>query len=287
MFIKQFREQQVRVQDPLRPGRRIFETRLNPTNCHTVNHEGEEYEADGDGWLEVPFEAGEALRSFRGPRGEKFYTPEEVDEEVVAGRIKPDPADKPPEPFKPPTRVPAPRRPCGSSPPSRPLTPRLRRLCASSPRTREWWDVSGSIFAYGELLALLWREAESFLIVEHDIELTPEALRQARTCRCEWSVSPYRGPSAYGWENAAVLNAVSGLHPVSVLAHASDPRRCDPSQRHQRCRDRLSPWDWHRLDCRLYSVLRGEGEQIRTPHVHAEVAHHHRFGYGCACGEDH
>jgi hypothetical protein len=108
MFIKQFREQQVRVQDPLRPGRRIFETRLNPTHCHTVNHGSEEYEADDDGWIELPSDAGEALRRFRGPRGEKFYTPEEVDEEVVAGRIKFDPADElEKKPFKP-VRVPAP-----------------------------------------------------------------------------------------------------------------------------------------------------------------------------------
>lgn len=97
MYIKMFKEQQVRVQDPLRPGRRIFETRLNPSGGSGLSHEGGKYEADEDGWIEVPEEVGQALTKFRGQKGEKFYTPDEVNEEVVAGRIKEDDGDALPQ----------------------------------------------------------------------------------------------------------------------------------------------------------------------------------------------
>lgn len=103
MFVKQFREQEVRVADPLRPGRRIFETRLNPTGCHGISHGGVEYQGDEDGWFEVPDDVGQYLKGFRGQQGETFYTPAEVDEEIVAGRIKATPEDAlpPPPPAKP------------------------------------------------------------------------------------------------------------------------------------------------------------------------------------------
>ena len=96
MFIKQYREQMVRVADPLRPGKRIFEVRLVPAGGSGIKHKGTFFEADDDGWTDVPDEVGNFLRKFRGPKGEKFYTPDEVGEEVAVGRIKADEGDLPP-----------------------------------------------------------------------------------------------------------------------------------------------------------------------------------------------
>lgn len=92
MFIKMFKEQQVRIQDPLRPSKRIFEMRLNPAGA--TSYAG--HEADAEGWIEVPDEVGEAAVGFRGPNGERFFTPGQVDEEVVGGRIKPEAVDATP-----------------------------------------------------------------------------------------------------------------------------------------------------------------------------------------------
>lgn len=99
MYIKAFREQQVRVQDPLRPGRRVFETRLIPSGASTLSHPDgkggmDHYEADEDGWLDAPHELAAFVRNFRGPSGERWYTPDEVGEEVASGRIQADPADE-------------------------------------------------------------------------------------------------------------------------------------------------------------------------------------------------
>ena len=95
MFIKMFREHEVRVQDPLRPGRRTFETRLRPSGAESHGGvDGVEYFADADGWIEVPAEVGTEAVKYRFPDGARFYTPEQVDEEAAAGRINPDLADE-------------------------------------------------------------------------------------------------------------------------------------------------------------------------------------------------
>ena len=101
MFIKMFREQQVRVADPLRPNRRIFETRFSPTGAH--DHAG--YTADNEGWIEVPEEVGIEAIKYRGSKGERFFTPDQVDEEVVAGKIKDDDVEAVVKPSRGPTRV--------------------------------------------------------------------------------------------------------------------------------------------------------------------------------------
>jgi len=98
MFIKQFRHRQVRVPDPLRPSKRVFEDRLIPAGGGSIEHEGVKYEADEDGWVDVPQDLGVHLRSFRAPGGERWYAPEEVDEQVRLGIVDADPADALPKP---------------------------------------------------------------------------------------------------------------------------------------------------------------------------------------------
>lgn len=93
MLIKHYRQVRFRVADPIRPGRTVFDERLDPSGTHQISHRGAIYDADAEGWFDVPEEVGNFLISFPGWR-----TPEQVHEEVVAGRIARDPADELPGP---------------------------------------------------------------------------------------------------------------------------------------------------------------------------------------------
>lgn len=88
MFIKHFREVTYRVPDPMRPGHSAFDRRMDASGAHQILHNGKEYQADNDGWFDVPDEVG---AYFVGRPG--WCTPEMVDEEKVAGRIRRDDAE--------------------------------------------------------------------------------------------------------------------------------------------------------------------------------------------------
>lgn len=90
MHLKMFRTVKVRVPDPFRPGKRTFEDRLLPTEATHINHGGQEFTADEDGWFDVPHDVGQWLLSFRAQNGEQFYTPDQVDEQVRLGMVAPD-----------------------------------------------------------------------------------------------------------------------------------------------------------------------------------------------------
>lgn len=132
--------------------------------------------------------------------------------------------------------------------------------------------------AYSRLLEELWAAREPFLIVEHDIEPTAEALRQALQCECWWSTSPYRGAGKALIDQALGFtrfrSELMGVAP-DVVARANRMDDGGPQ---------CPPGHWQRLDARLVSVLRNDGYH---PHHHVEVPHHHVYDYGCACGEVH
>lgn len=88
MYVKQFRSLNVRVPDPLRPGRHAMEERLLATGATSISHDGKSYKANDDGWIDVPVHVGEDVLKGRYPRGERFLTPEEVGEHVGFGAIK-------------------------------------------------------------------------------------------------------------------------------------------------------------------------------------------------------
>jgi hypothetical protein len=90
-FIKQFRTHQVRVPDPLHPGKRAFEDRLIDCGGSELSGpDGVHYFADEDGWFDVPSEVADHLLKMRHPNGERFYRPEDVDVEVRLGRMDPE-----------------------------------------------------------------------------------------------------------------------------------------------------------------------------------------------------
>lgn len=91
MFIKHYKEVQIRVPDPLHPGQRVFDTRMDWSGTHAINHEGKTYEADPDGWFDVPDNVAAHLLGFPGWR-----TPDQVDEERSSGIIRQDVGDETP-----------------------------------------------------------------------------------------------------------------------------------------------------------------------------------------------
>ena len=100
MYVKQFRSLNVRVPDPLRPGRHALEERLLATGATSVSHQGKSYDAGADGWIDVPPHVGEFLVNGRYPRGERFLTPEEVGEHVGFGTIEADELPNAPGPSR-------------------------------------------------------------------------------------------------------------------------------------------------------------------------------------------
>ena len=88
MQIKQYIEKQVKVRDPMRPGRFGYETRMYPTHTAVTDPSGEDYPIDAEGYSEVPEDVGNMLHKSRGGKGERWYTPQEVFEEVSLGRLE-------------------------------------------------------------------------------------------------------------------------------------------------------------------------------------------------------
>ena len=81
-YLKKFIEIRYRVRDPLRPGQFTFDTRLDGDTITSLNHEGKTYEPDENGWFDLPDDVAAFYRS-----RPNWLRPQEVDEEVVSGRL--------------------------------------------------------------------------------------------------------------------------------------------------------------------------------------------------------
>ena len=131
-------------------------------------------------------------------------------------------------------------------------------------------DVSGGEDAYWRLLASLWSRGGDFLVVEHDVVPTVEALRDLVDCPKRWCAQPY--PYVGGVQHglactkftAAAIKAVPDLW--TVVAGMSDHLH--------------GPKHWCRLDGWSNRVLTSRGV-IRCDH-HVEVWHEHAVtSHGC------
>lgn len=85
MYLKLIHTVLVRVPDPLRPGKRVFEERPMPAGTTSVTWQGKSFEAEEDGWIDLPDACFEHLRSVRYPNGDRWMTPSELGELVAVG----------------------------------------------------------------------------------------------------------------------------------------------------------------------------------------------------------
>jgi hypothetical protein len=96
-------------------------------------------------------------------------------------------------------RSPAPRVvvPYARGPHSEGLHPEVVAALEADGYAPETVDVSGSETAYHDLLARLWREGRTLVVVEHDIVVYPGAIGAMLDCPEPWCVTVYRVNAEY------------------------------------------------------------------------------------------
>jgi len=143
-----------------------------------------------------------------------------------------------------------------------PLRPQVAEALAGWDVT--FVDVSGSDEAYFELLARLWANGASFILVEHDIIVRPDSLAELEQCHHPWCsfLVPYVGRTYAGLSCAKFSAALIARHPDAFqrIAHLQDAQH--------------PPSHWCRIDSHLQAhVLNPGGEEM---HVHGPPLVHLR-----------
>ena len=109
-------------------------------------------------------------------------------------------------------------------------------------------------FDYWQLLDVLWHRGESFVLIEHDIVVTPAVIGSLARCREPWCAFPYLQLPG---------NPVTGLGCTKFsarLLHAIDPFAKGPTH-----------VIWQNVDYELCSRLRAAGYEN---HVHQPPVRH-------------
>jgi hypothetical protein len=139
--------------------------------------------------------------------------------------------------------------------------------------------VGADDLAYWRLLRGLWRDGETFLIVEQDIEVHDQVVPSLQDCDHDWCIFPYPGPMHMrGWsqeDNSHFLVRSLGCTRFSDRLLATYPTLVA----------RLTKRTWESLDLHIYEAL---ARHRLTPHPHAPpVLQHHVYEGWCACGMGH
>lgn len=139
-----------------------------------------------------------------------------------------------------------------------------------------WVNVDGpKPVDYWTLLDRMWSAGQSFVVIEHDIELRSDVLPGFAACDQPWCVHPYTGPgrklltAALGC--VRFTDALIEAEP-DLIAHVGTVSQGLPAK------------DWRRLDVTVADVLQARGY---IAHQHdPPVTHHHAYPFGCSCGDD-
>jgi hypothetical protein len=132
----------------------------------------------------------------------------------------------------------------------------------------EMVDVSGDDFAYWREIRARWTGEEDLATVEHDIEVTPGAVKSLAACDQPWC--------AFSYEIFGCKELATGLGCTrfsAALQGAVDLGEVAASFAHCRACHGEGCW-WH-LDNYLAAFLSGRGF---APHVHGRVPHLHDYG---------
>ena len=144
-------------------------------------------------------------------------------------------------------------------------------------------DLGPGSDRYYLYLCGLWREGESFLIVEQDIEIHGDVLPQLEQCPEPWCIFPYPGPRpARGWSqnpdndpNAHLLYRSLGCTRFSSELMGKFPGFMNGLPCH----------DWRRLDAVIHPRL--EAQRFKA-HIHwPQVLQHHVWENKCCCEQEH
>ena len=147
--------------------------------------------------------------------------------------------------------------------------------------TVETFDMSNDDTAYGRLLEELWADAETFMVVEHDIVIATTTVREFDECEEEWCSAPYTyfdqpvttsggGLGCTKFDKTLMARWPSMMRSANQLPCVGHPNG-----------------HWCTRDLAIYTLLRQGGNfasqyPARRHQTHTEV--HHRAGkcsHGC------
>lgn len=144
-------------------------------------------------------------------------------------------------------------------------------------RVPEPVNVSDSDEAYWELFNDLWAKGETFCVVEHDIVVRHDTLREIEECPSDWCsfLVPYVGLEYAGLACAKFSADLIARVPDAIAQVAETPG----DEHHP-------PKHWCRLDAWLQGVLEvaGETKCVHGPpleHLRAESDEQVRPSHGC------
>jgi hypothetical protein len=122
-------------------------------------------------------------------------------------------------------------------------------------------NVAHSDFAYYHLLCGLWKLAEPFTIVEHDIVVRPDVLASFDNCAHEWCAAsyPYLRSNYWGLGCTRFRRELLQRFPdvMEEVGRYESPRHI--------------PGHWCILDQALTASLRAR--RVDWPHTHGDVGH--------------
>jgi hypothetical protein len=143
----------------------------------------------------------------------------------------------------------------------------------------EYVDVGGDIGAYWSLFSEMWRRGGDWILVEHDIEVTPRVtIERFDSCPEPWCTSPYwwqwqpgypesRKPGERVWRDVGCVRYRAELMAAAPELSSAEKMRARWPELPEVVR-----WDWVAGLQGLALASHG-----RQPHVHDQVAHHQRL----------
>jgi hypothetical protein len=127
-----------------------------------------------------------------------------------------------------------------------------------SPVEPDFVDVGGSHDSYFWTLARLWAQAETFVLVEHDIVVHPDVFTAFLGCRQPWCAFVYEraGNVGPGLGCTRFRRELMLARPRAIAALEHDGGGGVPAR------------DWRRLDVRVEVALAGRAHLHRPPVTH-------------------
>lgn len=138
-------------------------------------------------------------------------------------------------------------------------------------------DVRGDNYAYWREIAARWTGESDLIIIEQDIEIGPDTVRELEECNQDWCCFAY--PI---FRTRVRLRLGLGCTKVSAAAQ----RKVTPeaiAEGFKLCAQCKGKGCWWHLDGRIATMLKRAG---LFPHVHGDVQHHHDYETGVPDGAD-
>ncbi len=140
------------------------------------------------------------------------------------------------------------------------LHPKTKRSVESYAPTARFVNTSRSPYAYRDALQNWWIGEQDLIVIEQDIEITPDVIKSFTGCRKKWCVYSYQGPPHKGY-----LYRSLGCTRFSARLQRQIPF------------ENFIPYSmmYKTVDVNIARVL-WTLNGIH-PHVHGHVQHHHEY----------